>query len=187
MSVLSAVFRVSTVGDGIMDLHASVLDELLLLCLLAPAAFTNLRATPLSTIFAVDASPFGAGACAAYVGEELGAELFRHIETRGFYTRLACRSACALSGFTGDLNVERTLGLGALALGAEPPGPREASSCDALLLGLGAGDVLRTKRMQGLSVYDGRFAGDDGTIEDLKRNSFFRLLGGLASRRAVRF
>ena len=185
LCVFSAVFRVPACDDELLVLSPAVLDELLLICLLAPTAYTNLRASTLSSVFAVDASTFGAGACAAFVGPELGGELFRHVESRGFYTRLACRAACALSRFTGDLDLERTLGRGALALGAEPPGPRDASSWDALLLGLGAADVLSTKRMEGLTVYEGRFASADGSIEDLKRPSVFRLLGGLASRRAV--
>ena len=81
----------------------------------------------------------------------------------------------ARHALTGETAKHLTLGLQrhaqpATELLAEAPGEREASSWDALLLGLGAGSVLRTRRLGGLRCYDGRFAGEDGTIEDLSRD-----------------
>ena len=185
--VLGAAFRVRPVGAAPFDLEPDVLNELLLLRLLAPAACTNLRADILTQIFAVDASPTGAGACSATVGPAVGRELYRHVESRGVYIRLASPSSALLLEFTGDLDVEELIGVGPIALGAQPPGPRSTSSWDSLLLGLGAGDVIREGVLGGMTSYDGQFAGVDGGVDDLCRNPFCRALAGIALRRAVGF
>ena len=119
--------------------------------------FTNLRACTLPEVFAVDASPQGAGACVAPVGAAVGRELYRHVETRGFYTRLASSAAAALAPHTSDQDVEETLGLGAAALGAVPRGPRSTSDWDVLAVGAGAGSAAAHCSLAGLSVYGGRY------------------------------
>ena len=78
-------------------------DELLVLALVAPAAVTNLRAQVEDEIFAIDASPAGAGATRARLWPGVGRELYRHAEQRGYYTRLSASRASALAGFGADV------------------------------------------------------------------------------------
>ena len=56
-----------------------------------------------------------------------------------------------------------------------------------LAVGIGAGAVGAHCSHAGLTVYGGRYAGGDGTIDDLGRVPFWRVLCGFAVRRAVRF
>ena len=88
---------------------------------------------------------------------------------------------------TTDQDVEATLGLSAAALGAVPRGPRSTSDWDVLAVGVGAGAAAAHCSQAGLSVYTGRYAGSDGAIDDLGRVPFWRVLCGLAVRRAIKF
>lgn len=71
-----------------MSSTSQVINELSLLCVLAPTMQTNLRAEPVPALFMMDASPFGGGICRASFPEVAVRELWRHTEQRGFYTKL---------------------------------------------------------------------------------------------------
>jgi hypothetical protein len=93
LSLLSDVFH-----DGeklprreIFQLSTAAKQELLLLCICAPFAYTNLRASPaspLDKIFCSDASIAGGGVCSANISQDCTLELCRVSEQRGFYARI---------------------------------------------------------------------------------------------------
>ena len=62
--------------------------ELQLLAVLGPLAQSDLRAGYSSNIYCTDASPFGGAVIRASIGSNASAELWRHTEQRGYYTRL---------------------------------------------------------------------------------------------------
>ena len=69
-------------------LLAKVRNELLCVAWLGPVLRADLRVPYCSSVFALDASPFASGICSAELGPSAVAELWRHCEQRGFYTRL---------------------------------------------------------------------------------------------------
>ena len=74
--------------DDVFRLSAQGRCELQLLAIVGPTAQSNLRATHSTRIYSTDASPFGGAVIAADIGQEASAELWRHCEQRGYYTRL---------------------------------------------------------------------------------------------------
>ena len=62
--------------------------ELLQLCIFGPFLFSNLRAEPIESLFATDASPFAAGGCRARISREFSYELFRTGTSKGHRTGL---------------------------------------------------------------------------------------------------
>lgn len=62
--------------------------ELQLLAVLGPLAQSDLRASYSPNIYCADASPFGGAVIRAPIGRNASAELWRHTEQRGYYTRL---------------------------------------------------------------------------------------------------
>ena len=88
--MLDAVY---TEGDGLKQdelfkLSRATKNELMALCLLAPAIQTNMRTQAHPQLFMMDASPYGAGICRTTLSAAATDELWRHSEQRGYYTRL---------------------------------------------------------------------------------------------------
>ena len=73
-------------------------QELLLLALLSPCMYTDLRAEPMDRVFCKDASGFGAGACASPIDKKACLELLRHADHKGFHTRLQTKSSLYSDG-----------------------------------------------------------------------------------------
>ncbi|CAE7283466.1 hypothetical protein AK812_SmicGene31313 [Symbiodinium microadriaticum] len=84
--------------DRVMPLHRDTVNELLALSMLGPALQTDLRVSYTEKLFAMDASPDGAGLVEAPLPESVVKELWRFSEQRGFYTRLANPAADCLEG-----------------------------------------------------------------------------------------
>lgn len=74
--------------DTVFKLSKESRNELLCLCLLAPVLQTNMRTSTPSTVYMMDASPFGGGICRAPCSRCAADEFWRHSEQRGFYTKL---------------------------------------------------------------------------------------------------
>ena len=72
-------------------------NELTLLAALGPTAQSDLRVKHDEHIYASDASPQWGAVCKAPVSANMTAELWRHSEQRGFYTRLQSPAATVLS------------------------------------------------------------------------------------------
>ena len=92
MSLLSATYLfLGPVADKelvVERLPHSVCEELKLLAVLAPLMATNLEADFPDRIVSSDASPFADGAASAELPKVVQAELWRHRDRRGAYTRV---------------------------------------------------------------------------------------------------
>ena len=75
----------------------SLLDDLLLLCGIAPLMQADLKPSPRVEHFATDTSPSGAGVCVAPATEDLWRTLYNFAEEQGEHVRLSwgCSSASA--------------------------------------------------------------------------------------------
>lgn len=74
--------------NEIFKLSSGTKQELMMLSIWGPFAFTSLRATPCSEIFCSDASLVGGGVCRAEFSKAGTLELCRIAEQRGYYTRV---------------------------------------------------------------------------------------------------
>ena len=73
-------------ADEVFSLHRDTLNELLALSALGPLIQTDLRVSYVDKLFAMDASPDGAGLVEADLPNSVVKELWRFSEQRGFYT-----------------------------------------------------------------------------------------------------
>ena len=89
-AVMDQVYHEGSNLDGniVFRLSKQAINELVLLCVLAPTMQTDLRASAVPSVFMMDASPFGGAICRAAFPQQAVSELWRHTEQRGFYTRL---------------------------------------------------------------------------------------------------
>ena len=89
-SVLQQVFVDArrTPATRIMPLHRDSINELFCLCAIGPLLQADLRVSYPGFLYAMDASPSGAGLCRAALPESVLRELWRHTEQKGFYTKL---------------------------------------------------------------------------------------------------
>lgn len=90
MSIMNAVFQE---GSGkpqnqVFRLSQTAGNELLALSILGCVAQTDMRVDTCPHVFCMDASPYGAGVVQAPEAKRVVAELWRHAEQRGFYTKL---------------------------------------------------------------------------------------------------
>ena len=84
-------------GDDVLfKMSSQTMTELLLMCVLAPVMQADLRVEPAPVLYMLDASPFGGGICKADFSEVAIAELWRHTEQRGYYTKLQQGASMAL-------------------------------------------------------------------------------------------
>ena len=90
LSVMSSVFSdgIDCPLDRVFKLSQQSRNELFALCVLGPVAQTDLRTSTCDRIFCLDASPYGGGICEARETSSVVAELWRHSEQRGYYTKL---------------------------------------------------------------------------------------------------
>ena len=192
MSVMQAVFSegVGRRQDQLFKLSRQARNELLALSILGPLAQTDLRTTTCPKIFCMDASPYGSGICQADEDEKVVAELWRHSEQRGFYTRLSNPAASVLE----------ELGLSSEpAFGSEPepihtsvnfPPPRslrEGFIFDCIELFKGEGNWSKCHSSVGLSVHAGvDVHGRHVAYVDMMDPGVFSQLASLAYRGVVR-
>lgn len=154
--------------DEIFCLSTGAKQELLLLTLWAPFAYTNLRSSPLSQIFCSDASLAGCGVCSAAVSTSTTLELCRISEQKGFYTRIDSSTlGCYDAVQDGGISLESKI----------PPPLQEGFLWD--------GHLSQGHREAGLSVHPG-FDISGGEVGDVLAASTFLSIIGLICRRVVR-
>ena len=90
----------------VFSLHRDSVNELWALCLLGPLLQADLRASYAPFLFAMDASPSGAGLVAADLPAPVIQELWRYSEQRGCYTRLQNPAAAVLNELGEDYEPE---------------------------------------------------------------------------------
>ena len=197
-AILDAVYHEgeSFQGDVVFHLSEACCNELLLLCLLAPAMQTDLRTDIASELYMLDASPFGGGICHVPFSACGAEELWRHSEQRGYYTRLQSDAGATLR----ELGIEHTEFFGEDAQHVLFPFEPVASvslstreltdrtvAFDCIELFSGQGNWSRSHAAVGLEVHPGIEREASGSaFGDLADNATFHSLAMLAYRGAIR-
>eukprot|EP00438_Fugacium_kawagutii_P000101 Skav218715 [mRNA] locus=scaffold1346:664540:668773:+ [translate_table: standard] len=183
LSILNDVFHE---GSGFSDrellfqLSTGAKQELLLLAIWAPFAFTNLRAQPLDKLFCSDASLHGGGVCSASFSGAATLDLCRIAEQKGFYTRVD-------SSTLGKYMAKHTSGI------VDPPEyvtevPRvlaEGFIWDFAEVYRGSGHLSASHHAMGFRVHPG-FDIQDGSTGDVLQPATILVIVGLIARRVVR-
>ena len=200
-SILDAVYHEGETlnGDVLFRISDSCRTELMLLCLLAPAMQTDLRAEVASELYTLDASPYGGGVCHAAFSTFGAEELWRRTEQKGFYTRLQSDSGATLR----ELGIEHAEFFGneerQSLFSSSPYAQPELVSLrksvlqdhtlvsDCIELFSGQGNWSRCHAAAGLQVHPGIERSATGKFfGDLSDNNTFRELAYLAYHGAIR-
>ena len=98
LCILSAAFADAghQPRDAVFALSRQTLNELAALVVLGPVLQSDLRIEYTPFLYAMDASPGGAGICRAPVAQHVIAELWRHTEQKGYYSKLESPAAALL-------------------------------------------------------------------------------------------
>ena len=179
LSILNDVFHE---GDTARNRHEAfrlsvgARQELILVAMWAPFAFSNLRAQPLDQIFCTDASLHGAGVCAASFSRSATLEVARVAEQKGFYTRVD-NSALGRYNAVHDENILDPPNI--------PKGLTEGFLWDFCEVFRGTGHLSAAHRAAGLVVHKG-FEIRDGPHGNILLPATFLAIVGLIARRVVR-
>lgn len=196
-SIMDALFKE---GTGVATnqpfcLSRKARSELQLLSILGPLAQTDLRVKFSDRLYTTDASPFGGAVCYSQISEEASAELWRHTEQKGFYTRLQSPVAEILREKGIDPLSEEMFQSDPVASAShdlfQPPEiPRhleEGILFDCVEIFRGCGNWSSAHASHGLSVHAGFDCdGRSMRVTDLADPAIFHELVGLALRRVVR-
>ena len=168
-------------------------NELVLLAALGPTAQSDLRVSNATSIYATDASPTWGAVCKAPVSEHVTAELWRHSEQKGYYTRLQNPAAAVLNELDMPCESDEQFAHEPYNCSPVPPPqyvPKPLSEgilydCCEIFRGSGNWSTVHTSR--GLTCHDG-FDIDGRRLRcgDLSSHAVFRELTSLAARRVVR-
>lgn len=164
--------------------------ELQLLAALGPLAQSDLRSSYSPYIYCTDASPFGGAAIKAHIGSTASAELWRHTEQRGYYTRLQSPVSEILREKGYDPEADR------LFVPDQPPKPdafvsisrplSEGILFDCIELFRGSGNWSAAHSKLGLTVHIGvENSGRVLRVSDMSDPHTFRELVSLALRRVI--
>ena len=183
LSLMDALFKVISKGPSttVICLSSQCRHELMWLCLLGFSAQVDLRASFCSKIYALDASPWGAGIVVADSCSTATAELWRHSEQRGYHTNLLGPASSTLK----ELGIDPLADIetGWHELGKTPPDipkirvPKtlaEGVLFDCVELFRGSGNWSSCHQQHGFSVHDGfDNSGRRLFFKDLLDNSTF--------------
>ena len=160
----------------IFKLSSGALQELMLVALWSPFAFTNLRAQPLDQIFCSDASLHGGGVCSAQFSREGTLELGRIAEQKGFYTRVDSSTLGRYLAAHGEDHVDPP---------GIPPSLQEGFLWDFCEIFRGVGTLSQAHAAAGLTVHPG-FEIRDGPCGDVLHPATALAIIGLICRRVIR-
>ena len=168
--------------------------DLMSLCILGSCAQTDLRAKICPKIYALDASPSGAGIVQAESTSVAVAELWRHSEQRGYHTNLLGPAAATLKELGYDSVQDLEMGAEAPELQVFPQSDfrlptslAEGFLYDCVELFRGSGNWASCHVEHGLFVHEG-FEQNRSKLffKDLANDSTFHEVMALAHRRVVR-
>ena len=164
--------------------------ELQLLATFGPLAQSDLRSHYSDKIYCTDASPFGGAVVAADIGSKASAELWRHSEQRGFYTRLQSPSSEILieKGFVSEAHETFFPEVpDAWAISDSIPTPlTEGILYDCIEIFRGSGNWSSSHESLGLRVHPGiENSGQVLRVADLSNDAIVHELVALALRRVV--
>ena len=181
--------------DEVFCLSRQARNELLLLSALGCSAQSDLRTTYANKIYATDASPGWGAVCQAPIHPKATAELWRHTEQRGYYTKLQNPAGAVLQelGIPSDNPVP--LSNAWVCEHSRQSGPKytiprpveEGILYDVCEIFRGSGNWSSVHSERGLTCHD-EFDNDGSRLRcgDLANPSVVRELLGLAARRVVR-
>ncbi|CAE7873092.1 unnamed protein product [Symbiodinium necroappetens] len=191
LALLDCAFADSrrTPASTVFALSRNTLNELLALVMLAPLAQTDMRVSYAPFAFCMDASPTGAGLCAAPLPETVVAELWRQSEQKGYYTRLESPAAALLR--EKGLEPETVFGASAVepptTVFPLPPALNEGIVYDTLECFSQEGTWAAAHSAAGLVAHPGLFtAGRPLQFADLADGDILAQLVSLAARGVVR-
>ena len=172
----------------VFTLPGPVRNELLCIAVLGPLLRTDLRVAYHPELYALDASPFASGICSVQVGSAAVAELWRHCEQRGFYTRLEGPASALLR----ELGLDEDSGAGEV-LGSRsvgPPAVLPRPLCEGLIWDVAVvfgacSAVAEAHRAAGLTVLEWEPCAPARLAPDLLDDCQFRELVALACREFV--
>ena len=164
--------------------------ELQLIATFGPLAQSDLRTHYSNKIYCTDASPLGGAVVAADIGSTASAELWRHSEQKGFYTRLQSPSAEILieTGFVSEANDAFCPSIpDAWAISDSIPAPlTEGILYDCIEIFRGSGNWSSSHESLGLRVHPGiENSGQVLRVADLSNDAIVHELVALALRRVV--
>lgn len=174
--------------DAIFRLSRQGRCELQVLAVLGPVAQSDLRARHSNRIYSTDASPFGGAVIAADIGQHASAEIWRHCEQRGYYTRLHSPVAEILEekGITplSSELVQPNNPLPEISSLSIPPPLSEGILFDCIEIFRGSGNWSDPHAERGMRVHDGvDVSGRRLRYLDLAKPAVFHELRALALRR----
>ena len=194
-SIIDDLFKAGT-GFGhheVFCLSSQSKNELLLLAALGPTAQSDLRAKYSNKIYATDASPAWGAVCQADLEPQATAELWRHTEQRGYYTRLQSPAAAVLQEL--GIPPESDIQYAHQAYDSSsdpipnyvPKSLQEGILFDVCELFRGSGNWTYVHASRGLRAHDG-FDVDGRRLRcgDVADAGIFRELVSLAARGVVR-
>ena len=196
LALMDALFKVISKGPSrqVICLSSQCRHELMSLCLLCYSAQSDLRAKICPKIYALDASPWGAGVVVADSCSTATAEFWRHSEQRGYHTNLLGPAGGTLKELGFD-PLEDTLAGEADLTRFSPEAPElrvptslsEGFVYDCVELFRGSGNWSSCHQQRGFVVHDGfDNSGRRLFFKDLLDNSTFKEVLALALRRVVR-
>ena len=196
LSLMDALFKVIAWGPSkeVICLSSHCRHELMSLCLVGFCAQADLRAKFCPKIYALDASPWGAGIVVADSNSIATAEFWRHSEQRGYHTNLLGPAASTLKELGLDPLGDSEVGWEDLDHNLpEMPSLRipkplaEGFIYDCVELFRGSSNWSSCHQKQGFTVHDGfDNSGRRLFFKDLLDNSTFKEVLALALRRVVR-
>lgn len=196
LALMDALFKVISKGPSrqVICLSSQCRHELMSLCLLWYSAQSDLRAKICPKIYALDASPWGAGVVVADSCSTATAEFWRHSEQRGYHTNLLGPAGGTLKELGFD-PLEDTLAGEADLTRFSPEAPElrvptslsEGFVYDCVELFRGSGNWSSCHQQHGFVVHHGfDNSGRRLIFKDLLDNSTFKEVLALALRRVVR-
>ena len=164
--------------------------ELQLIAVFGPLAQSDLRTHYSQKIYCTDASPSGGAVVAADIGPKASAELWRHSEQRGFYTRLQSPNSEILieKGFVSEAHETFSPSVPeAWAISDSIPAPlSEGILYDCIEIFRGSGNWSSSHAALGLRVHPGiENSGQVLRVSDLSNDAVVHELVALALRRVV--
>ena len=196
LSLMDALFKEISKGPSkhVVCLSSQCRHELMSLCFLGFSAQADLRATFCPKVYALDASPWGAGIVVADSCSTATAEFWRHSEQRGYHTNLLSPAGSTLKELGMDPISDLETGWEDFGSSVpEAPSLRiphalsEGILYDCVELFRGSGNWSSCHQQQGFVVHDGfDNSGRRLFFKDLLDNHTFKEVLALALRRVVR-
>ena len=178
--------------DGVFHLSSRARSELQLLAILGPTAQADLRVGHSSKIFCTDASPTGGAVTFAQSTSQATAEIWRHCEQRGFYSKLQSPVSVILEekGFEPASNEQFTPDIEQFVdfSTRNIPAPiSEGIIFDCIELFRGSGNWSSAHEQRGFRVHPGiELDGRCLRVADMADTAVFHELSSLALRRVVK-